>query len=534
MSNRVTINKTLRQVVITRHGPQGPTGATGPQGDTGPQGPQGPQGVQGPKGDTGDTGPQGPVGATGPTGPTGPQGPQGIQGETGPQGPQGETGPQGPQGETGPQGPKGDKGDTGDTGPAGTTSWSGLTDIPTALTKISSDAGAPTWDGEPWPNPDPDWSNVPGPVTVKQEWPAAASFTASLSGTTMTVTAVASGTIEVGHYIYASTYPEGRTVVSQTSGATGGVGTYTVSASGTLSSRAVGTSAVPPNQPPNPPLTIAASDKASPGLTKVLDVLTGSGGSVSVAGITKEGHVFATKGNHGAFLLGSPSAINGVGYQGHAVEIFAGGQKTLTIHNNRVSIKSAAPLSWTANSDSYSAPVLEIHRDADHILGQKSGTNPQTYRIYNTFTDASNYERASIGWSGNVLGIGTEAAGTGTARGLEIRTGGTTRLSIGAAGGITVADAQDIALGTTNGTKIGTATTQKLAFWDATPVVQPAAVPDITTTATAGTLPTADGSVTIADAAAPTVSELLEYCRELEDKIETLLSRLRTVGIIAS
>ena len=97
-----------------------------------------------------------------------------------------------------------------------------------------------------------------------------------------------------------------------------------------------------------------------------------------------------------------------------------------------------------------------------------------------------------------------------------------------------IPDAVDIATGTTTGTKIGTATTQKISLWNATPVVQPAAVANITTTATAGSLPTANGAVTIANAATPTVAELLEYCVELEAKLEDLLGKLRTVGIIAT
>lgn len=56
-----------------------------------------------------------------------------------------------------------------------------------------------------------------------------------------------------------------------------------------------------------------------------------------------------------------------------------------------------------------------------------------------------------------------------------------------------------------------------------------AAVSDITVTATAGTLPTANGSVTIADATVPTVVELLEYCRELEATLETVLARMRAL-----
>ena len=101
-------------------------------------------------------------------------------------------------------------------------------------------------------------------------------------------------------------------------------------------------------------------------------------------------------------------------------------------------------------------------------------------------------------------------------------------------GNLQITDARNVVLGTTTGTKIGTATTQKLGFYNATPVVQPAAVADITTTATAGTLPTPDGTVTIADATTPTVTELLEYCVELESKLEVALGHLRTLGLIAT
>jgi hypothetical protein len=99
---------------------------------------------------------------------------------------------------------------------------------------------------------------------------------------------------------------------------------------------------------------------------------------------------------------------------------------------------------------------------------------------------------------------------------------------------ITVADAKNIVLNTTTGTKIGTATGQKLGFYNVTPVDQPAAVANLTVTASSGTLPTPDGSVTISDAASPTVSELLEYCVEVETKLEAALARLRELGLIAT
>jgi len=65
------------------------------------------------------------------------------------------------------------------------------------------------------------------------------SFTGSITGTTMTVTAVASGKIRPGHTITGTTVALGTVVVSQDSGATNGVGDYTVSVSQTVTSRAL-------------------------------------------------------------------------------------------------------------------------------------------------------------------------------------------------------------------------------------------------------------------------------------------------------
>jgi len=74
--------------------------------------------------------------------------------------------------------------------------------------------------------------------------------------------------------------------------------------------------------------------------------------------------------------------------------------------------------------------------------------------------------------------------------------------------GLSITDAKDVALGTTTGTKIGTATTQKLGLYNATPIVQGAAVAD------------ASGGATI-DAEARTA-------------INTLLTRVRLLGVIAT
>lgn len=70
--------------------------------------------------------------------------------------------------------------------------------------------------------------------------------------------------------------------------------------------------------------------------------------------------------------------------------------------------------------------AVNLHRDAAYILGQRNSTNAQTFRLYNTYTDTSNYERAGLNWSGNVLTLATEAAGTGTLRDLQLKAGNAT------------------------------------------------------------------------------------------------------------
>jgi hypothetical protein len=72
-----------------------------------------------------------------------------------------------------------------------------------------------------------------------------------------------------------------------------------------------------------------------------------------------------------------------------------------------------------------------------------------------------------------------------------------------------------------------------IGFFGATAAVQSTHVADLSATATTGTLPTADGTMTIADAASPTNAELLEYCRELEAKVNSLLAFASAHGLMA-
>lgn len=94
-------------------------------------------------------------------------------------------------------------------------------------------------------------------------------------------------------------------------------------------------------------------------------------------------------------------------------------------------LKSTASLIWGADDTENPAFDLLLVRDAANTFSQRNSTTAQTFRVYNTFTDAANYERGVIEWSGNVLTIGQQWAGTGTTRSVQLRSGGILNINIG-------------------------------------------------------------------------------------------------------
>jgi hypothetical protein len=66
-----------------------------------------------------------------------------------------------------------------------------------------------------------------------------------------------------------------------------------------------------------------------------------------------------------------------------------------------------------ANIGSGSQDDARIYRDAADTLAQRRTTNAQTFRCYGTFTDASNYVRASLSSSSTAVTLAAETAGTG-------------------------------------------------------------------------------------------------------------------------
>jgi hypothetical protein len=62
--------------------------------------------------------------------------------------------------------------------------------------------------------------------------------------------------------------------------------------------------------------------------------------------------------------------------------------------------------------------AIQPNASLGHTLGVFYSTNPQKFKVYNTFTDGNNGEWAALDWqtTPNVLTIGAQANGTGTGR----------------------------------------------------------------------------------------------------------------------
>lgn len=95
-------------------------------------------------------------------------------------------------------------------------------------------------------------------------------------------------------------------------------------------------------------------------------------------------------------------------------------------------VDSTGPSSPQYNFGSYAGGTTDLIlvRGAADTLAQYRSTNAQAYQLFNTRTDASNGEWATLNWASNVFHIGATKNGTGTARVMQLDYGGTTTAAI--------------------------------------------------------------------------------------------------------
>jgi hypothetical protein len=116
------------------------------------------------------------------------------------------------------------------------------------------------------------------------------------------------------------------------------------------------------------------------------------------------------------------------------LRVTTGGNDEWCFNGYALRATTGGSYTWEDNSQAGAGTVvLSLFKDANDTLAQRRTTNAQTLRLYNTWTDASNYERAAFTWSSNVCYLKPENAGTGSARIFVLVTGETTVGSLPAA-----------------------------------------------------------------------------------------------------
>jgi len=114
-----------------------------------------------------------------------------------------------------------------------------------------------------------------------------------------------------------------------------------------------------------------------------------------------------------SLTLGGTASIIGSG--GYSLRIYGGGTTWLPA----LGVVGNLGFGPAFTSDTF------LTRDGGSgLLAQRNSTNAQTFNIYNTYTDGSNYERGFLKWNSNELLIGTEALGTGTALNVKLQSAG--------------------------------------------------------------------------------------------------------------
>jgi hypothetical protein len=166
-------------------------------------------------------------------------------------------------------------------------------------------------------------------------------------------------------------------------------------------------------------IDLNVTDTASNAASLLMDLRVGGTSRFSVRkdGLATFGNSISVGGNF-SLQSGSTSGVLGI----------AGGD---------IQVRLATYLGWASFVGSSGNADLRIYRDAANTLALRNGVNAQAFNIYNTFTDASNYERGFIRYSSNVLQIGHEGLGTGNnGRSVALFSGGTNYFSVGGGVGV--------------------------------------------------------------------------------------------------
>jgi len=188
---------------------------------------------------------------------------------------------------------------------------------------------------------------------------------------------------------------------------------------------------------------VSITDTASNAASLFQDWQVGGSSKLS---IVKTGKILGNGANPYLFLDNSVGSQFGYGTGilnngGTSLTWAVGGTEVARVDNAGLfSVASGGGYQWSSTTASSGTKDLILLRDAAATLAQRNGTTAQSFRVYNTYTDASNFERGTMDWAttANTLTIGSAKAGTGTARSVNLIAGGVVAMTIGTAADVQI------------------------------------------------------------------------------------------------
>jgi hypothetical protein len=167
-------------------------------------------------------------------------------------------------------------------------------------------------------------------------------------------------------------------------------------------------------------LRVNVTDTASAAGSLLFDL---QAGGLSLFNVGRSGAIsFTVNQNHGT---GVGTGFRGFSIDGDAISVIGRLNTTLKVGGN-------VGVQVTSNFLSFGSGIdTVLQREADYTLALRREANANTFRVYNTWSSAgANFERTRLSWVSNVFLFGTEKAGTGAARPMELQTDGTTALTL--------------------------------------------------------------------------------------------------------
>lgn len=160
-------------------------------------------------------------------------------------------------------------------------------------------------------------------------------------------------------------------------------------------------------------LRFAITDTASGATSKFLEFLGGAGGATSLFNVDKLGNATGTTFLAGNGAVGAPSlsfaSQTDLGiYRVGALRLgfVTNGNLIFEVNNTIVELKAGVSLSFNG--------ATALFSDDPTTIDQRNGVTAQSFKVYRTFTNSTNYERLSLGSAAGQMIVAAETAGTGT------------------------------------------------------------------------------------------------------------------------